>query len=77
MSFEPLYISAAPFAEAPQSVGSQRVSLRGQILKHLLRSILKTRDGNLIQLAGDIIQKDYADWLADEIKDTLGIVADK
>jgi len=36
---------------------------------------VKTRDGDSTWLVGDIFQKDYAAWLADEIKDTLGLVA--
>jgi hypothetical protein len=39
--------------------------------------ILKTRDGDSVRLANDITQKDYAAWLADEIKDTLGVVIEK
>ena len=39
--------------------------------------MLETHDGEVICLATDIIQDDYAAWLADEIKDTFGLVAEK
>lgn len=39
--------------------------------------VLTTRDGDVIPLAGDIRHHDYAAWLADEIKDTLGVAAQK
>ena len=35
--------------------------------------MLKKRDGEVLCLAGDIIQKDYAEWLVEEIKDALGV----
>jgi hypothetical protein len=45
--------------------------------KSFHRIMLKTRDGELIWIAKDIVQGDYAAWLADEIKETLGVVAGK
>jgi len=39
--------------------------------------MLKMRDGELIRLATDINQRDYAAWLAEEIRDTLGVVNGK
>jgi hypothetical protein len=41
--------------------------------KRFHRLMLKTRDGDLICLASDINQKEYAAWLADEIKEAFGV----
>jgi hypothetical protein len=46
--------------------------------KRIFHSLmLKTPDGDLVRLANDIIQKDYAAWLADEIKGAFGVAARK
>jgi len=45
--------------------------------KRLYGLMLKTRRGEQVCLANDIIQKDYAAWLADEIKNTFGVVPAK
>jgi hypothetical protein len=39
------------------------------------RLVLETRDGDTICLATGIRQRDYAEWLADEIKETIGLAA--
>jgi hypothetical protein len=51
--------------------------IRSQKEKSFYGLVLKTRDDDLIWLAKDIIQKDYAAWLAEEIKDTFGVVTEK
>jgi hypothetical protein len=38
--------------------------------------MLKTRDGELVRIAGDITQADFAAWLAEEIKDTFGVTGE-
>jgi hypothetical protein len=54
---------------APKSVAKKTKK------KNFYTLMLKTRDGDWVRLANDITQKDYAAWLAEEIKDTLGMVA--
>jgi hypothetical protein len=38
--------------------------------------MLKTRDGELVRIAGDITQAEFAAWLAEEIKDTFGVTGE-